>query len=285
MPIDKAVLDEKLAALATPGVSGRRENSLVVSLTSFPARMDTLRYALYSLLTQTRKPDLLVLWLASEEFPGGERDVPHNILKLRDNGLTIQWTKNTRPYKKLIPSLAAYPDSVIVTADDDAFYAPDWLERLHGDYLRHNRETMVYGHRVHKIAMDRDNLYSYGSWTQASRNRPGASFLNFATGMGGVLYPPGALHGNVFEERLFLSLTPNNDDIWFWAMAVLNGTPIKLIDNFLIPEDLVPEDLSGSLYPHNGPGGGNDRQMAAVLGAFPDIVDKLRAELRALERL
>ena len=54
------------------------------------------------------------------------------------------------------------------------------------------------------------------------------SFLNFLTGVGGVLYPPNSLHQDILSQEGFSSLCPNADDIWFWAMAVLADTKISL---------------------------------------------------------
>ena len=45
---------------------------LTVSLTSFPARMSTVAPGIDSLLTQTRAPDRVILWLSADQFPGGE---------------------------------------------------------------------------------------------------------------------------------------------------------------------------------------------------------------------
>jgi hypothetical protein len=44
-----------------------------------------------------------------------------------------------------------------------------------------------------------------------------------------VLYPPNSLYKDVANENLFTELSPTNDDIWFWMMAVLNDTRIKVV--------------------------------------------------------
>lgn len=43
-------------------------------------------------------------------------------MDLRDKELTIDWYHDIKSYKKLIPTLQKYPDSIIVTADDDIIY-------------------------------------------------------------------------------------------------------------------------------------------------------------------
>lgn len=282
MTLNTALLDQALESFTDTGVSGSRENKLIVSLTTYPPRMGVVHYTIFSLLSQTLKPDAVILWLAKEEYPGGEKDIPQTILALRDNGLSIRWTTNLRSYKKLVPALREFPHSVIVTADDDLLYVSDWLDRLYDDYEKNSRRTMVYGHRVHKVLLDdAGNLYPYADWTPAKNNRPGASFLNFATGGGGALYPPGALHPDVTDEERFLSLAPHADDLWFWAMAVCNGTMTRCVESFLraLPV-LNPGDIPYNLWQYNIAEGGNDIQLKNLLAAYPDIAVNLLAELR-----
>lgn len=263
------------------------EDSLIVSLTSYPPKIPALHLALETLLRQNLKPDKLILWLAKEEFPGREKNLPQDVLALRDQGLSISWTANTRSYKKLVPALREYPESVIVTADDDVFYPPEWLERLYADYRAQDRKTMVYAHRAHRITLDgNDTICPYGLWAHGGYNMPGASFFNFATGSGGILYPPGALHPDVCDESLFPRLAPYADDIWFWAMAVLNGTFIRVVENFIADTKGVPlaeEVAAATLYEYNRQGG-NDTQFANVLQHYPDIAVKLLTELKILRR-
>lgn len=272
---------------AAPVPSRTPEDRLIVSLTSYPPKIPTLHLALETLLRQSLKPDALILWLAEEEFPGRENDLPHDVLALRDRGLSIRWTTNTRSYKKLVPALREYPESVIVTADDDIFYPPEWLERLYAGYRAQDRKTMVYAHRAHRITLDESGtICPYRLWSHSVYNAPGESFFNFATTGGGALFPPGALHPDVCDESLFLRLAPFADDIWFWAMALLNGTFIRVVEQFIAPIKAVPlvkEVAAATLYEYNRQGG-NDEQFANVMRHYPDIAIKLLTELKILRR-
>lgn len=44
------------------------EKKIVVSLTSFPARIKKVHIVIESLLNQTIKPDKIILWLSKEQF-------------------------------------------------------------------------------------------------------------------------------------------------------------------------------------------------------------------------
>ncbi len=68
--------------------------------------------------------------------------------------------------KKLIPTLELYPNDVIVTADDDIFYPPHWLESLYTSYLENS--NYIHVHRAHKITFKNENeLESYWNFNFA----------------------------------------------------------------------------------------------------------------------
>ena len=134
---DDDKLQKRISEFNQTGVTTeKRKPQLIISVTSFSQRIRDVHFTLYSLLTQTLKPDAVVLWLGEEEFPDKENNLPQSVLALKRNGLTIKWCKDTGSYKKLIPSLKEYPDDIIVTADDDIYYRPNWLELLYNAYLK-----------------------------------------------------------------------------------------------------------------------------------------------------
>ena len=121
---------------------------------------------------------------------------------------------------------------------------------------------------------------AYSLWLHEISNvQP--SFLNFFTGVGGVLYPPHCLNKDVLNEEKFKSLTPINDDIWFWAMAVLNGTKINIVKNnitqltFINPDRELGLNGTTSLSHQNVHKNENDKQLYATLEAYPDLLKKL----------
>lgn len=216
-----------------------RKERLIVSLTSFPARIPTLHITLSSLLQQSVTPDLVVLWLAKEQFANGEADLPEEILRLKDYGLTIEWCNDIRPYKKLIPALKEFPNDVIITVDDDVFYDKKMVERLYNSYQAH--PDCINCHRITKISLKNGKFKA-----KPKKCYPRPSFANKLVGVGGVLYPPHSLYKDITNEDLFMKLAPTNDDIWFWLMAVMNGTRIIQIKN----NDDEPVEIAETL---NGP--------------------------------
>lgn len=248
---------------------------IIISLTSFPARIKTVHQTIETLINQTYKPDKIILQLSEDEFPNKENDLPENLLKLGENGLIISWNKgNIKSYKKLIPTLKKYPEDVIVTVDDDILYDNQWLEKLVSAYRKN--PDYIHCHRAHLVLFDRKRkILPYKKWKQKISHVE-QSYNNFFTGAGGVLYPPSSLHSDVFDEQKFKELAPFADDIWFWAMAVLNGTKINVIkDNYKFLKYIDGTQECG-LYHMNLVGAKNDEQLANVLKEYPEIMTKLK---------
>ncbi len=281
--INKEEIAAKFDLLTENGITiDKRAPRLIVSLTSFPERVQNdVTYTLYSLLTQSLKPDAIILWLAKEQFPNGLADLPKEILNLQKNGLTIKWCEDIRSYKKLIPALLEYPDDIIVTADDDIYYPKDWLQKL---YLQHLiNPKAVIGHRMHYIRLNTDGMpLPYKKWAK-NVTKHKVSTRNFLTGCGGILYPPHSLYQDVCNQNLFQKLAPYADDIWFWAMAVLNNTPIRTFSGryrkiiLVNPEREMRQTDELTLAKLNISKGGNDQQLVDVLAHYPELNKKLRA--------
>lgn len=142
-------------------------------------------------------------------------------------GLQIEFCEDLRSYLKLVPSLKMYPEASIITIDDDVIYECDLLERL----VNAHKATpdAICACRMHRIILDAQNQpITYLKWELCIDDEK-ESFLNFPTGVGGVLYPPYCLNKEVLNSDAFMKICPKADDIWFYVMARLNRTPHKLV--------------------------------------------------------
>ncbi|ADG09021.1 glycosyltransferase family 2 protein [Caulobacter segnis] len=246
---------------------------LVVSLTSYPPRYPVLACTIKSLLLQNVKADKVVLWLAEND----QHSLPDDVLELVNFGLQIRICKNLRSYKKIIPSLSEYSDSYIVTADDDAYYPPNWLKTI-VDQARLTPRAIV-GTRGHiaKFAPD-GHAKPYAEWTFDTRRRSDVDSHNrlFLTGIGGIIYPPAALPKETLNEAAFQRLCPMADDIWLFAMSELAGiqrirTPARF--------DFVnwPRSQECGLVHENVVAAGNDSQFSALEAAYPALSPRNRS--------
>ena len=257
----------------------KRDEKIIVSLTSFPERINIVIKTIKTLLKQTLKPDEIVLWLAPEQFPGGEKDLPEELLELKDFGLTIDWYKDIRSYKKIIPALKKYPGTVIITTDDDIYYASDTVETLYKSYLEHKNE--IQAHRCDVLRVENGKIF----WAKtkelfSDKNRGKASFRNRLTGYGAVLYPPDCFYKDVCDEELIKTLLPTHDDIWLWAMTVLNGYKTRLVKGYSESIAYIENSQQYGLCKINKKGIGMSLEEAyeIILKQYPQILEILEEE-------
>lgn len=282
--IDKQEIDMEISRNIPFGIcENSRETKLIVSLTSFPDRMNDIHYCIYSLLNQTLKPDMIILWLAEEQYPEKEKNLPDTLLNLTNYGLTIKWCKNLYSYKKLIPTLLEYPDAIVITTDDDVFYEKDCIEKLYNSYLK--TPDCIVCHRGHRMLWNpfTHKPFKYKKWQRAIDGES-INYKNFQTGAGAVLYPPHCFYKDITDIKTFTELAPHADDIWFWAMAVLNNKKIKIVKNNISDLTYVnPErdrGLSGGLTLFSlNKKGGNDIQLENILTHYPEITKIVNSQI------
>ena len=211
---------------------------------------------------QTIKPDFLELWIAENDFD----KLPAAVLALRDHGLLIKVCPDLRSYKKIIPALGQHPDALIVTADDDAYYWPTWLEELVDAYDPNVREVLC--HRAHRMVVREGRCPApYSDWVfDVADTAPSPTI--FPTGVGGILYRPGIFMPEIVREELFQKYCPTNDDIWFYWMALLNGAKFRKVGP-VRRITLWPRGQASALFNNNVLGASaNDGMIAAMVAAY-----------------
>lgn len=217
----------KLGAVKLSALERKDESFLpvIVSLTSIPSRLDIIHLTIRSLLMQSRRAEKIILWL-NEQL---RTQLPESLSQLQSSVFEIRYVHLTCSHRKLIHSLEAYPEKIIVTCDDDLMYDETWLERLYSDHLRHPQA--VIAHECRLIAFSTTGQPAgYDQWKTESRTDFTAPWL-MPIGYGGVLYPPHCLHDDVQNRELFLQLTPKADDLWFKAMSHRAGTETRRSSN------------------------------------------------------
>lgn len=235
---------------------------VVVSLTTFPARANSVWIAVESILRQSVLPERVVIVLAEDEF----KDIAVPSRLTRSGRVELLWVeRNTRSYKKYIPVRRKYPDAVIVTADDDVMYPPRWLSDLLSAHEA--SPSHIIGTRGAEMLIDEDGRPGlYQDWPGATRTTP--SNLVFLKGDGGILYPPGSLPAQALDEDLAIRLCPTTDDVWFRVMALLQGTPVRRSIDGPIDFPVIRRSQKVTLRRTNVAGGGNDAQIRAALAHF-----------------
>jgi len=255
--LDDCVLRSSAPGVADCRVAGRE---LVVSLTTYARRLDQVYLAVESLMQQTRKAGRIVLWLG-EDLKSVR--LPAALASQQARGLEVRYTRDLGPHTKLLPALDAFPEAVIVTADDDRLYDVNMLDRL-------VRAHELWPKAV--IANQAVRLVSAGEWSRVLETGSGQpSRLLLPLGVNGVLYPPGALDGEVRNEEAFRRLCPTADDIWFKAMGLKAGTECVRVATVSPTGDDSLENESvqdTALKTHNVAGSRNAEQYLAVMARY-----------------
>ena len=256
-----------------------RDKKLIVTLTSFPERIKEVHLGITTLLNQTLKPDMIILWLAEEEFPQKEKDLPPALLNLQKYGLTIKWCENLKSYKKIIPALLEYPEDILVTADDDLFYPKDWLELLYNSYTRN--PNFIHCHRMKEISIKKEGQNSTVKYLTANVDFQDENKTYIATSGAGILFPPHSLYKENTHSELFLEFAPQGDDLWLSAMAELNDTKIKLADGhinqlYYINPFRDYELVNAKTLFSTNKLGLNDTQIQSIIEYYPQLLKEKR---------
>ena len=124
---------------------------IIVTLTSWKKRIVNVPTVIKSILNQSIKPDKIILNLSSEEFAGKERDLPKNVLIFFEENKDVCelfWLyKNSKVWKKTLPTLRRYPEEIIINIDDDFIYPVDMIENLFSGHLA-NPYNPISGNNV-----------------------------------------------------------------------------------------------------------------------------------------
>jgi hypothetical protein len=236
--------------------------NVVVSLTTHGARLRTVHLVIESICAGTVRPARLVLWLNGD---AATTVLPAGLVDLRGRGLEIRFVPNYGPHTKYYPYVALSDDApvALATADDDMLYPRYWLERL---VAAHAAEPgLVHCYRARRVKLDGERIAPYMAW---DFDRSGtASYLNFATGVSGVIYPPAMVRALRAAGEAFRACCPKADDVWLHATALRCGLRIKQLGRHEMHFDALPDTQENSLFHSNLLGSGNDDQIAATYRA------------------
>ena len=240
------------------------ESGVVVSLTTFPARIGKLWMVLLSVFRQTVRPDKIVLVLTEEEFPDGIAGLPASLIPYLDLGVEVVFMPyNLKCHNKYIYSLKAYPEAVVITLDDDCYYRRDTIQRL----LRlHSKYPGSVCCNIAAV-IDPDHFHEYSHWKKSSSSRAPDN-RNVALGFAGVLYPPGLPLDRICDKDLAMRLAPTADDLWLKAVQMSSGFKVACGDFFPKPVTIKSSQKVSLRKINKGSGNRNDLQWKALDAHF-----------------
>ena len=251
-----------------------RDKKIIISLTSFPARIEVVYYAIKSLMRQTYKPDKIILWLAEEQFP--EEKLPVNLQELQKKGLQIKFCPDLKSHKKYFYAMKEQRNNLLITYDDDIIYPPDSIEKLikkHEEYPK-----CIICNRGFEILFEKSGkIKSVKDWniiTKEGINKPSLKIMP-STG-GGCLYPPNILSDKVFDWLLIQKYALTADDIWMKAMGLLRGAKVIKTTKYSKTLSLVNNSQSEHLAYTNTILGQNNIVVHNLLELYPKLFDEIK---------
>ena len=199
-------------------IANKKQVPVIVSLASIPSRLNIVHLTIRSILNQDVLPEKIVLWLHEDL----KDSIPKSLNVLVGDLFSIKYADYFSSHRKLVEPLKLYPNKIIVTCDDDMMYRRNWLSKLYQAHENHPDHIVANQTRCITYGSDGE-LLSYKAWKP---NESGCQnpLLTLPIGAGGTLYPPDSMDKTVFNQELFLQLTPKADDLWFKAMGLLKGT-------------------------------------------------------------
>ena len=242
---------------------------IIVSLTSYPARINFVSQVIESIMKQTIKVDKILLWLAESQFPAKELELPMELTEKIFDSLEICWCDDLKPHKKYYYSMQKFPDDIIITVDDDVYYETDLVETLLSSYRKY--PYAVSAMRAHQIMFEEDGHISpYSKWKREYDIVGCPSMGLIATGVGGVLYPPRIMSEELFNKEKIFESCINADDLWLKIMQVMMNTPVVVACK---PKKLVniKNSQKNALWKNNDRNNANDIQLNKILEIYDNF--------------
>jgi len=120
----------------------QHRDQIVVTLTTWSARISNIPSVLDSIYSQTMLPDVVVLNLAFNEIIPSDVETYLNV-----HHVEVNRVKDTKVYKKLLPTLRRYPEACIISIDDDFIYPRGMIEEFMTIHKKHPHSPIT-GNRL-----------------------------------------------------------------------------------------------------------------------------------------
>ena len=219
LPVYFRMTGKKYFLTPSEKTSGR----IIVSLTSFPARLSKVYMVVEAILRQTVKPDKIVLYLTKSQVPDINA-LPKKLLEQQKRGLEIALCDEPiRSHTKYYEAFRNYPEDIVITVDDDILYRSNLIESLLKWHEKFPKSIIV--NWAKKIKSDQDGRSFYNHWPETGIEDIGKEEQQLLLfGVGGVLYPPHCMYEDWNNCQMMRDLCLTADDVWLSCMAILAGT-------------------------------------------------------------
>ena len=248
----------------------KRDKKIIATLTTFPARINTVWITIETIMRQSIKPDEIILWLAKDQFDGMD-SLPDNLTKLCSRGLTIKFCDDLKSYKKFYYTFKHYPNDLVITFDDDMFYPKNTISTLLKLSRQYPNDTISI--TAQSVPEDLSELPS--EWCFLSEQAISSNRAQAYTGSG-TLFHPNMYDKLLFEKYIFQDIAPLADDLWMYAIGLVSNIKVTTPPKYHAFPITIWNTNEHSLFSQNGANGGNmnDVQWANIIDQFKDKLTK-----------
>lgn len=237
--------------------SQNSNNNIIISLTSYPARLKSLHYVIRSLLRQSLPAEKIILYLGTDTK---DSDIPQKLKKLTKYNFEIRTGyEDLKPHKKYFFAMQEFPQKIIVTVDDDIMYHRDFLKDLYESYKKN--PDCIHARRVTKLTAENGRLNEYAKFEYKYKKLLIPSHALLAIGCGGVLYPPSAFSKEAFNAALIKENCLNTDDIYLKYLEAKNNRKVVFVPSEY-EKDLSVRNTQDSGLFHSNYQEGNRNDLA-----------------------
>lgn len=195
--------------------------TIIVSLTTHSIRVaQVARTAIWSIIQNTYKDVHIVLTLYKDDV----KLIPDDLQLLIDMGIVelIVAEQDLGPHLKYFYAMQKYRENPVITIDDDILYPETMIEEMVNAY---NKNRCIIGRRCYEIMPD----MNYHRWLMTGISQIKIpTHKNFATGVGGILYPPNCLQLSEDNINEILAIK-YDDDFYLKALEVRKDLKILTI--------------------------------------------------------
>jgi hypothetical protein len=255
------------------------KDTVIVSMTTYPARAASAITAMSSLLLQITSDMNVhpVLVLAEDEWPNKILPIEFNTLLPTTE---ILWTKdNLKAYNKFLPVMEKYPDNAVITFDDDKYYSYSLIENFIYDDKK-QPEDIIWGRGAEVLHIPEDgSIHFVKLKRQETPEGQVTRRMKPYFGIVGTLYP-----AHVFKDKRFYDKEAIRkydltcDDSWVYSFALIGNIKMRRISRY-IPDIRIQANQENALFKYNSVHY-NDiwQNLLIYLPELKDVLEKIKTE-------
>lgn len=199
----------------------------IVSFTTFGSRLSTIERTCQQLFHQKTSIDFKICITLDALDIARLTDQQKQFIK-KHNIEILTGDNKIRPHNKYFFVMQKYRNIPIITIDDDIKYDDCLIQKLYASYL--NFPNCISAFRTHFMTYDKNHINNYRKWIFDYRKELKPSKLLFATGVGGVIYPPNILKISN-DDMNMINKSILSDDIFLKKKELILGVDVVYVQH------------------------------------------------------